>query len=159
MTGKNIEAIYPLSSMQQGMLFECLSAPESGVYVQQLFCTLRGNLDISAFQTAWQQVLDHHAALRTLFVWNRGDKPLQVVRQRVVLPFEFQEWNGIPQAEQPERWRSLLEADRARGFIFSDAPLLRVSLLQTAHNTYRFLFTFHHFILDQWSFPLLFKHF
>ncbi len=44
MTGKNIEAIYPLSSMQQGMLFECLSAPESGVYVQQLFCTLRGNL-------------------------------------------------------------------------------------------------------------------
>src|SRR6267378_495132 len=157
MTGKNIEAIYPLSSMQQGMLFECLSAPESGVYIQQLVCTLRGNLDISAFQIAWQQVLDRHSALRTLFVWNRGEKPLQVVRRKVDLPFEFQEWTRIPQAERQEPWRSLLEADRARGFTFSDAPLLRVVLLQTAHNTYRLLFSFHHLILDGWSLPLLYK--
>src|SRR5258708_824165 len=139
------------------MLFEWLSGAESGVYVQQLFCTLRGNLDISAFQIAWQQVLDRHSALRTLFVWNRGEKPLQVVRRKVDLPFEFKEWTRIPQSERQERWRSLLEADRARGFTFSDAPLLRVSLLQTAHNTYRLLFSFHHLILDGWSLPLLFK--
>ncbi len=75
----------------------------------------------------------------------------------MVLPFEFQEWNGIPQVERQERWRSLLEADRARGFTFSDAPLLRVVLLQTAHDTYRLLFSFHHLILDGWSLPLLFK--
>jgi hypothetical protein len=43
---RNIESIYPLSPMQQGMLFHTLYAPESGVYCEQTSCSLNGNLKI-----------------------------------------------------------------------------------------------------------------
>src|SRR5579864_2868076 len=157
MIERNIEAIYPLSSMQQGILFECVSVPESSAYVQQMFCTIRGDLDIAIFQSAWQKGIERHPILRTLFVWNRGEKPLQVVRQRVALPFEFQDWTEIPDSEQQKRWSSLLETDRTRGFTLSQSPLLRIFVLQTGQNLYRLLFSFHHLILDGWSLPLLFK--
>ena len=37
----NVEDFYPLSPMQQGMLFHTLYSPNSGVYFEQLTCTLR----------------------------------------------------------------------------------------------------------------------
>jgi len=64
---KNIEDVYPLSPMQQGMLFHSLFAPASGVYIQQPNYELHGNLDISAFERAWQ-VVDRHPILRTACV-------------------------------------------------------------------------------------------
>lgn len=54
MSNKNIEAAYPLSPMQQGMLFHTIYAPESGMYFEQLSCTFVGNLNVAAFQRAWQ---------------------------------------------------------------------------------------------------------
>jgi hypothetical protein len=83
MSSKNIEAAYPLSPMQHGMLFHTLYEPESGMYFEQLSCTLDGNLNVLAFQQAWQQVVDRHPVLRTAFVWNKIEKPLQVVGRRV----------------------------------------------------------------------------
>src|SRR5262249_27573592 len=70
---------YPLSPMQKGMLFESVSAPESGVYIQQLICMLRGDLDIRAFQSAWQQAVQRHSVLRTSFLWEHDEEPLQSV--------------------------------------------------------------------------------
>ncbi|HQA70059.1 MAG TPA: condensation domain-containing protein, partial [Aggregatilineales bacterium] len=79
MTVRNIEDIYPLSPMQQGMLFESLLAPESGVYVELSKVTLRGSLDVDAFRRAWQAVLDRHSILRSAFIAEDIDEPLQVV--------------------------------------------------------------------------------
>src|SRR5262249_9198928 len=56
---------YPLSATQKGMLFEYLAAPGSGVYVQQLICTVQGRLEIDAFRHAWQRVVERHTILRT----------------------------------------------------------------------------------------------
>src|SRR5207302_10269064 len=63
--------MYALSATQKGMLFECLAAPESGVYIQQLICTVRGHLEIEAFQKAWQHVVERHSVLSTLFIWDQ----------------------------------------------------------------------------------------
>src|SRR4028118_259910 len=74
-----VEAIYPLSPMQQGMLFHTLYDGESGVYLTQINLTLRGNLDVPSFQRAWDLVIERHPVLRTAFVWERRDEPFQVV--------------------------------------------------------------------------------
>jgi hypothetical protein len=78
---KQVEDLYPLSPMQRGMLFHSLYAPESGVYCTQLSCVLEGDLKLEAFEQAWQQVVDTHPILRTAFVWEGRDKPLQVVQR------------------------------------------------------------------------------
>ena len=47
--------------------------------------------------------------------------------------------------------------DEKRGFNLATAPLLRLNLAQLDHNRYRFLWSFHHILLDGWSMPLLLK--
>ena len=97
----NIEAIYRLSPMQEGILFHTLYAPQSGVYFEQYTCRLHGDLNVAAFERAWQEVVKQHPALRTLFTWEQRDKPLQIVRQKVTLSWEHQDWRGFsPEAQQ-----------------------------------------------------------
>ncbi len=157
MSKKNIEDIYPLSAVQQGILFHSLSAPESGTYVEQLVCTLSGDLDVDAFERAWAAVLAGHAVLRTLFVWNRREKPLQIVRRNVSLPFEQYDWRDLSHAEQGRRLDALLDKDRRRGFNLSEAPLMRLALVRTGTERFQLLWTSHHLVLDGWSLPLVLK--
>ena len=88
----NIIDLYELSPMQQGMLFHSLYSPESGIYFEQRSCKLKGNLDISAFKTAWQKVIERHTILRTCFYWEEAEKPLQVVYNQADLPWIEENW-------------------------------------------------------------------
>ncbi|MDY7076525.1 MAG: amino acid adenylation domain-containing protein [Chloroflexota bacterium] len=155
MSMKNVEDFYPLSPMQQGMLFHSLFAPESGVYVEQTGCTLRGNLDVPAFQRAWQRVVDRHPILRTAFVGEGLKEPIQVVHREVQLPVEQQDWRTLSTLEQEARLEDSLQAERKCGFDLSKAPLMRLALMRTDDDTYEFIWTNHHILLDGWSIPLL----
>src|ERR671915_753472 len=96
----DIEDIYELSPVQEGMLFHSLYAPESGVYVIQFTCALRGHLNTHALKQAWQRVADRHPVLRTSFHWEEIDKPLQVVRPQVEVPWREEDWRGLDGAGQ-----------------------------------------------------------
>jgi amino acid adenylation domain-containing protein len=151
-----IEAIYPLSPMQQGMLFHTLYAPHSGVYVEQMAVAINTKLDVPAFKQAWQRVVARHAVLRTLFVWEKRKKPLQVVRKEVELPWREQDWRLNKAC--PDEGRNLdayLATERELGFELNKAPLMRFALMQVADDAYYFVWTFHHLLLDGWSTPLL----
>ncbi|HEX8558420.1 MAG TPA: amino acid adenylation domain-containing protein [Pyrinomonadaceae bacterium] len=152
-----IEDIYPLSPIQQGLLFHSLYAPESGVYVEQLRCALRGELDAEAFERAWRQVVERHAALRACFVWSDLEEPLQVVRREVDLSLERRDWRGLPADESGRRLDDFLRDDRARGFDLGAPPLMRLALFQTDADAHEFVFSFHHLILDGWSLSALLR--
>ncbi|HEY0735253.1 MAG TPA: amino acid adenylation domain-containing protein, partial [Herpetosiphonaceae bacterium] len=148
---KTIEDFYPLAPMQQGMLFHSLYAPSSGVYVEQLSCTLRGNLNVAAFERAWQQLVDRYPILRTAFVWEGLDEPVQMVHRRVTLPLEQQDWRGIASTAQAVKLETFLQADKEQGFDVTRAPLMRCALLRIADDAYYFVWSFHHILLDGWS--------
>ncbi len=147
----NVEDIYPLSPMQEGMLFHSLYDPQSEVYFEQITFTLHGNLNVAAFQQAWQQVIARHPILRTLFLWEQLDTPLQVVRQQVALPWTVLDWRSVPVSEHEERLQEFRHADRAQGFDLSQAPLLRLNLICLSEHVYHFTWSFHHILLDGWS--------
>src|SRR5262245_23991536 len=92
MSRENIEAVYPLAPMQQGMLFHSLHAPQSGVYLQQLICRLHESLQVFAFKQAWQHLIARHPILRTRFRWEGVNTPLQEVCGSVLLPWEEYDW-------------------------------------------------------------------
>lgn len=154
---KNVADIYPLSPMQQGMLFHTLSSPDSGVYVEQLHCTLSGQLHVTEFACAWQQVIERHAALRTAFVWEGVNKPLQIVRQIVKLPLTEFDWRGLTANEEQQSFSTFLRTDRYRGFELTQAPLMRLTLIRLKEDAYRFVWSYHHIVLDGWSEALLLK--
>jgi amino acid adenylation domain-containing protein/non-ribosomal peptide synthase protein (TIGR01720 family) len=153
---RDVEDLYPLSPMQQGMLFHSLSAPRSGHYVEQVSCRI-GGIDAAAFRRAWQAVVDRHPILRTSFVWQGLPEPLQVVRRQVPLCWEDQDWSGLPDSDQRERLEELLRADRARGFALDAAPLLRLALLRTGPDAYVLVWSHHHALLDGWCTGLFFR--
>src|ERR1044072_1934796 len=154
---KNVEDLYPLSPMQQGLLFHSLYAPESGFYVQQLSCTISAGLNVTAFNEAWRKVLERHPILRTAFIWEGIEEPLQLVRQKVQLTVEQQDWRSETEGAQQDHFEQLLEADRRRGFDLSEAPLMRFYLIRVNEDAYRFVWSSHHILLDGWSISSLLK--
>lgn len=152
---ENVADIYPLSPLQEGMLFHTLEAPTSGVYVEQYSCTLRGPLDVEALQAAWRRVVDRHAVLRTAFLWEGLDEPLQVVRRQTDPPWTVLDWQAAPPDEVVERLQALLREDRIRGFDVTQAPLMRMTLIRRAPEEHRFVWSFHHLLLDGWATALV----
>ena len=159
MNTANIENIYELSPVQQGILFHSLYDSASEAYFVQLSYGLRGILNIAAFERAWERTLAHHSPLRTSFHWQELDKTLQVVHKKVQLPLQQLDWRGINPEEQQEKFQAFLLSDRQQGFKLSDESLLRLTLIRLGDRHYHFVWSSHHIILDGWSGALVFKDF
>ncbi len=148
---QNVEDIYPLTPLQEGMLFHTLGAPGSGVYLERLSCELRGDLDPAAFRRAWEETLARHPVLRTAFLWQGLDRPVQVVRRTVRLPWQEEDWRSLSLEEREARLAAFLDDDLRRGFDVTRAPLLRVALFRTGERAWRLVWTHHHLLLDGWA--------
>jgi surfactin family lipopeptide synthetase C len=92
----DIEDLYELSPLQQGILFHVLGAGGRSLYVLDLEYDLRGALDGDAFARAWQRVVERNPILRTSFHWEDIDKALQMVHRQATLPIERHDWRGQP---------------------------------------------------------------
>jgi amino acid adenylation domain-containing protein len=154
---KNVEDIYPLSPTQQGILFHNFYDPRSAMYFEIITWVIKGSVNVRAFEQAWQSVVDRHTTLRTFFAWEGLDEPLQVVRKRVRLPLQTEDWRGLDPDSQAERLDQFFARERERGFDLTSAPLMRVSLIRTAEETYRFVWSYHHVLVDGWSVPVILK--
>ncbi|MGB3534214.1 MAG: condensation domain-containing protein, partial [Microcoleaceae cyanobacterium] len=159
MNKKNIEDIYPLSPLQQGMLFHSLLAPESGAYIVQACYQVQGYLNLTAFEQAWQQVINRNSILRTAFVWENLEKPLQVVGKEIKALILDQDWRNLTPEQQKTQLNTLLATQRKQGFNLAKPPLMSLNLIQIQDNLYQFIWTYHHLLLDGWSVPLVLKEF
>ncbi len=153
----NIEDLYELSPMQQGMLFHTLYAPESEVYFEQLLCILSGELNFLTFQQAWRQVVTRHPVLRSSFYWEEIEKPLQMVSKQVDLPWEELDWRNFTPDEQQQHLEDFLKCDRQKGFDLAQAPLMRFTVIQLEDYIYQFIWSHHHILFDGWSMQIILK--
>jgi amino acid adenylation domain-containing protein/non-ribosomal peptide synthase protein (TIGR01720 family) len=148
-----LEDLYPLSPVQQGMLYHSLRDPASGVYVEQLVLRLVGDLDVAAFRDAWQRVIDARPVLRTAFLWERLHEPLQAVSRTLPAPLAVEDWLSLDTAEQEVELERRLREDRVRGFDLAAAPVMRLFLFRTGEAEHRFVWSNHHLLVDGWSEP------
>ncbi|HEV2736155.1 MAG TPA: amino acid adenylation domain-containing protein, partial [Longimicrobiaceae bacterium] len=149
--GRRVEDVYPLSPMQQGMLFHAALGEGESPYLVQLDMTLAGALDPDALARAWRATLEAHSALRSAFVWEGVAEPLQVAETDVELPWTFADWRGLAADEREARLDAHVAEDRRRGFDLTRAPLMRFALFRTGEREHRLLWTQHHLLLDGWS--------
>ena len=154
---KGLEDAYPLSPIQAGILFHTLYDASPEAYVVQLAWTLRGALDVPTFTRAWHAVVDRHPILRTAFVHDRLEEPLQIVKHRVPVVITQEDISSLSPAEQAERIERYSTEDRRRGFDPTRAPLMRWSLLRLSGDAHRFVWSSHHLLLDGWSTQLVVK--
>ncbi|MBW8873670.1 MAG: amino acid adenylation domain-containing protein [Acidobacteria bacterium] len=149
-----VEGIYPLSPAQYGILFDCLYRRDPDHYVAQRSFVF-DDLDPVFFALAWRRLFAHHPILRTGFVWEGLERPVQVVLRRVDLPLAEHDLRSLPEEERHREVAQRLQADRRAGFDFTQAPLLRLALYRLGEHTFQFACTFHHLVQDGWSQTLL----
>jgi len=129
---RNIDDLYKLSPVQQELLNES--------FCVQAVYAVHGPLDYARFKQAWQQAISRHAALRTTFYWEGLEKPVQVIRQNVLLPLEEHDGKNVA---------TFIQGDRKRSFELNRAPLMCLSLFRIADDVHQFIWTYHRLILDE----------
>ncbi|KZE78885.1 non-ribosomal peptide synthetase [Paenibacillus elgii] len=152
-----IENVYALTPMQKGMLFYSQFDRQSSAYFEQVTYDLQGSFDVEAFAQSLNLLVRRHGALRTNFYTDRGTEPLQVVYRHRDCGFHYEDLRGMEEAERSAYVQAFEVADKAKGFDLSRDVLIRVSILRIGERAYRFIWSFHHIVMDGWCLSLVNK--
>lgn len=150
---QSIEDLYPATGMQQGLLFHSLL--DSGSYISQTTLSLN-NLDVSVFKQAWQTVMDRHSIFRTAFVGVDSRNAHQLVLRDAAIQWDEYDLSSFSGIEQDTQLESIRIKDKTKSFEPGRAPLMRMSLVKTGGNEYKFIWSNHHALLDGWCRPRIF---
>ncbi|WP_129933703.1 MULTISPECIES: non-ribosomal peptide synthetase [unclassified Pseudomonas] len=154
-----IEDVYPLTPMQEGMLLHTLLEPGTGLYYMQDRYRINSALDPERFAQAWQAVVARHEALRASFSWNSGEAMLQIIHKPGNLAVDYQDWRGLAEDAQEQRLQALHKQEREAGFaLLSEAPF-HLRLVRVADERYWFMMSNHHILIDAWCRSLLMNDF
>jgi amino acid adenylation domain-containing protein len=152
---ENLQDLYPLSPLQEGMLYEALRNPHTTTHFEQITWHLRGAVDPDIFRRAWQLLAERHPVLRTVIVAEKASRPVQVVLRDLVPDLHVVDLSALEAAAGTRRFEDYRASDRASPPDILGPKLWRVALFTLAPERHLVLFCFHHILLDGWSLGLL----
>ncbi|TCO17546.1 amino acid adenylation domain-containing protein, partial [Pedobacter psychrotolerans] len=150
----NLEDVYPLSPLQEGLYYHWLSSSDSSVYFEQMSYEVRGKLDIGLLEQSYELLISRHAVLRTFFTQDLGESLLQVVLKEVPSSFSYE--------QILDRSFSLTDyrvSDRNAGFDLHKGSQMRLSVLELGEDHYAFTWSHYHILMDGWCVGILIKEF
>ncbi|MBA2582533.1 MAG: non-ribosomal peptide synthase/polyketide synthase [Bacteroidetes bacterium] len=156
---QNLKDLYPLSLMQEGMLFHALLETQSTAYFEQTSYLIKGNLDIEIFKYSLNELFKRHDVLRTVIVHKKVARPLQVVLKELEAAFYFEDLRQQSPEEQKKAISEFCEKDVVKGFNLSEDVLMRLAVLQTADDAWRVVWSHHHILMDGWCVGILLQEF
>lgn len=152
-----IEAIYPLTPMQEGLLYHKVISDDASEYLLQQVFTIRGKFDQAKAMASLFLVSQAFDVLRTQIVYRKVSTPLQVVLSDRQIEVELVDLSRV--SEQEKELARLKTSNSNRGFDLESDPLARVLIVTMGPNRTEFIWSAHHIILDGWCFPVLFQRF
>ncbi|MFD8336348.1 amino acid adenylation domain-containing protein [Streptomyces solisilvae] len=157
MKQSRIEDVLPLGPLQEGLLFHAQYDTEGiDPYTVQSVFHLEGDIDTEALKAAGRALLKRHAVLRAGFRHKGGERPVQVIRREVPLPWLQHDLGGIEDEERREEAVArIVDEDRTRRFDMARPPLMRFTLVRMGPRDHRLLLTKHHILMDGWSSPIV----
>nr|UNQ78296.1 non-ribosomal peptide synthetase [Microbispora sp.] len=150
-----VEDVWPLSPVQEGMVFHALFDEQAvDVYTGQFVLRVDGPVSAAVLRAACEALVARHGSLRAGFEVLESGATVQVVARRVVVPWRQEDLRGLAPAGRQARVREILDEERDR-FDLSRPPLVRFTLIRLGEQSWQFALTNHHIILDGWSMPVL----
>src|SRR5262249_12739285 len=139
----NIQDIYPLGPLQEGMLFHHLLTTEGDVYLTYSLLAFSSRALLDRVLQVLQVVIDRHDILRTSVSWEGLSEPVQVVWRQA--PLTVEEVSVEPTADDvAEALYARFNPQRHR-LDLRKAPLMRVYIAHDARkDRWVMLHLFHH---------------
>lgn len=149
----NVQDIYPLSPLQEGMLFHHLMNEKHDTYILSTAFGLKSQAHVAVLIAALEQVLDRHDILRSAVFWAQLPRPVQVVCRHVRLPVEEL------LLEQDRDALAQIEAQMKPGVQKLDlrqAPMMRLQIAANPHSSEWYaIIHVHHLACDHQSLRIL----
>ncbi|MGI8443339.1 non-ribosomal peptide synthase/polyketide synthase [Pectobacterium versatile] len=149
----NVQDIYPLSPLQEGILFHYRFQEQGDTYLLYHLLAFQNRARLDAFLDALQRVIDRHDILRTAVCWQGLSQPVQVVWRQAVLPvntFEPTSPNDVPAQLKKQT------DPRTRRLNLNQAPLLSADIAHDpATGEWLLALGLHHLISDHMTLTLI----
>ncbi|MFF2038682.1 amino acid adenylation domain-containing protein, partial [Priestia megaterium] len=152
----NIQDIYTLSPMQEGMLFHTLK-DSTGMYFEQFTYSISGFLNNQILEKCFNILIDKYSVLRTNFIYKNVRKAFQVLMKNKHLKLYYEDISSLNKILREEYLKEFQRKDIELGFDLSKDLLIRGSILKVSDNEYKFILSYHHIILDGWSFGIILR--
>ncbi|MCL1918567.1 MAG: amino acid adenylation domain-containing protein [Peptococcaceae bacterium] len=154
--GKEIERIYALTPMQEGMLFEKLAHEESAQYVVQQTLQIAPKgvpapIKEGQMKKAFESLVKRHEVLRTTIKYQEVSVPRQIVLKERPPEYRYAE------VDTEQDYQDLKIMDVKRGFNLEQDTLIRMILVKVRNNGYKLIITNHHIIMDGWCQSILYR--
>ncbi|MDX2391909.1 amino acid adenylation domain-containing protein [Streptomyces sp. DK15] len=148
---EGLDDAYPMTRLQQGMLFHGDLSTEGSEYHNVSSYRLEARFDEGAWRDAVTALIARHEILRTSFDLIGFEEPLQLVHRRVSPPVTFEDLRDLtPDAADIAAGRRF-EHESRELFDWRTAPLIRFHVQRRPDDTLQLFLTEHHAILDGWS--------
>lgn len=145
----------PMSFDQERVWLLQQTLPAPAAYNEPAAYRLQGSLDAGRLKACFQTLLERHEALRTALVWEEGEMRQQIwPANRAELPWEVVDLRELPPAQQTSAMAEHCRNEARYPYDLARAPLWRVRWLILGKDDYLLLLTFHHSIVDEWSWRL-----
>ncbi|QDX94131.1 amino acid adenylation domain-containing protein [Brevibacillus laterosporus] len=151
-----VQDMYVLSPMQEGMLFHSLLNRENNSHLVQMSITIQGKMDVDLFTKSLHMLVDRYDVFRTTFLHEKLKKPVQVVLKERPIPIQFHNLTAYDEQQKKERAEQYRRNDQKATFDITKDPLMRVIILQMSADDYQVIWSFHHIIMDGWCFSIIF---
>ena len=163
---KNIEDILSLTPLQEGILFHYLKDPQSEFYFEQLILEISSGIeiDVELLEKAWNFVVETNEMLRTVFRWEEGGYPIQIILKEHKVHLKYYDFSG-EDVKKKQTGASCREAiaeiktnDRKEKFDLREVPF-KVTLCKVEEDKYVMIISNHHILYDGWSNGIILREF
>ncbi len=149
----NVQDIYPLAPMQEGILFHHLMSEQGDTYLTPVVLSFATRERLERFVSALRAVIGRHDILRTGVMWEGLSEPVQVVWRQAPLVVEEVEFG---EGDAASRLRERFDPRHYRLDV-RKAPLMRVVIAQDrAQGRWLLLHLAHHLALDHTTLQVVF---
>lgn len=150
-----IEDIYPLSPMQEGLLYQALYDSSTQAYFIQMTFRLLGVFRKGVFEESWNILCQRHSVLRSSFMHEDLANPVQVVFKERKPEVSIIDLSDLGEKEQLEHIEEYKKRDMKRGFNLQSDVLMRITVFQLGESLCCFVWSYHHILIDGWCMGIL----
>ena len=156
---QNVKDIYPLSPMQESMLFQSLIEPDSLAYFEQTSFQINGIFNVDTFKESIEILFQKYDILRSVFIHKNVTRPFQVALKSIKQEVSFNDISDFKTENKKEYLEQLKEKDKTNPFNLAQDVLMRTQVVKVSENTFEVVWSHHHILMDGWCMSIIINDF